>query len=156
MYGQVSVNTLPQKKKTILFEGKYNVIFKMPNDYFFEGEFICETVSHGFCYPSSRLTLRLGKKTFQKTANDYFEALCQIREELEKGKIFPCCYGACKNVFPYGLTRGMGNGLKAYKLEFGEQAKVLVNIFAHDKNFEPATVADQKKYYEDYCNSFIW
>jgi len=155
MLNQVSVNTV-SKKKTVFLEGKYNVIFKMPNDYFFEGEFSCETVSIGYCYPSSRLTLKLGEKIFQKTASDYFESLCLIRENLEKENIYPCCLGACKNVYPSGMSRGMGNGLTAYKLEFGEQTKMLVNIFDHDKNFEPATVVEQKKFYEDYCNSFSW
>ena len=156
MLKQVTVDAIPKRNKTVSLDGKYNVIFKMQNDYFFEGEFICETISFGYCYPSSQLTLRLGRKILQKRATDYFDALCHIREDLEKQNIYPCCFGACENVYPSGLVRGMYNGLKAYKLEFGQPAKTLVNIFEHDKNFEPTTVADQKKFYQDYCNSFSW
>jgi hypothetical protein len=156
MIHQVSADSVRNKKKTVFLEGKYNVIFKMPNNYFFEGEFICEMVSIGFCYPTSQLTLTLGKKIFKKTASDYFEALCRIRQELEKQDIYPCCLGACKNVYPSGFSRGMGNGLNAYQLEFGKQAKTLVHIFSYDQNVEPVTVAEQKKFYEDYCNSFSW
>ena len=75
---------------------------------------------------------------------------------MEKENIYPCCYGASVNVYPYKLTRGMYNGLKAYKLEFGVSAKTLIHIFAHDQDFKPATVAEQRKFYEDYCNSFSW
>lgn len=156
MINQISINDVHKSKKTVLLDGSFNVIFKMSDNNFFEGEFICETVSYSFCYPSSHLTLQLGEKTFQKSARDYFEALCKMREDLEQQQIYPCCYGACKNVYPIGLVRGMGNGLKAYNLEFGEQAKKLVNIFAGNKDIEPVTVAEQKKFYEDYCNSFSW
>jgi len=88
-------------------------------------------------------------------ATDYFEAFCQIRLQLEPEKLVPFCYGASRNVYPSGMGRDMGKGLKAYRVTPGKPAtmKDLVNIFDQGPDVVPASVADQKKYWEDWWES---
>jgi hypothetical protein len=83
-------------------------------------------------------------------ADDYFEAFCEIRLQLEKEGLLPFCYGASHNVYPSGMARGMGAGLTAYKLEKGKQAssKDLVEIFTEGPDIIPASIALQKQFYE--------
>src|SRR6185295_18354608 len=71
-------------------------------------------------------------RTIDAEASDYFEALCQIRLSLEKDGLIPFCYGASLNVYPSGMARDMGAGLKAYKLTIGKHARMqdLVEIFS--------------------------
>ena len=152
----ISKNLSKEKTKKIFLDGKFKVKCKLSNEKSVEGEFICETVAYGFSDPVSRLTLLLCERRYQKIAEDYFEALCNIRELLEKENIFPFCYGACEDVYPIGMRRGVDSGLNAYQLEFGEQAKKLVHIFDSEDNLIPVPVAVQRKYFKDYCNSFRW
>jgi hypothetical protein len=88
-------------------------------------------------------------------ADDFFDALCQIRLELEKEKLIPFCYGASLNVYPSGMARDMGAGKRAYKLKIGEPAttKNLVNIFAEGPDIIPVFVAVQKNFFKDWCDS---
>ena len=73
-----------------------------------------------------------------------------IRRELETDRILLHCYGASRNVYPSGMGRDMGAGLKAYKLTIGKRARMedLVFIFDTGNDVEPATVSAQKEFYE--------
>jgi hypothetical protein len=88
-------------------------------------------------------------------ANDYFEALCQIRERLAEGGLHPFCYGASLNVYPSGMARDMGAGLKAYKMTIGKHARLedLVEIFAAGPDVKPSTVAEQRAFWERWLNT---
>jgi hypothetical protein len=93
---------------------------------------------------------------FCVTASDYFEALCQIRNELETNGWRPICYGSSKDVYPSGMARDMGcRGLKAYRLQIGEPAKLadLVEIFDSAPDMEPASVAEQEQFFERWLRS---
>jgi len=69
--------------------------------------------------------------------------------------LLPFCYGASLNVFPSGMSRDMGLGLKAYRLTKGHQAfnKDLVSIFDAGPDVIPSFVVNQKEYYEDWIES---
>lgn len=83
-------------------------------------------------------------------ADDYFEALCQIREQLEKKSLIPFCYGASLNVYPSSLGRQVQNGLSAYQLAIGRHARDLVHIFYANHDVIPATVQRQKEFFDEW------
>ena len=101
------------------------------------------------------LSLELGTNTISATADDGFDAFCEIRRSLELEGIYPECIGAARHVFPSGMCRSMGNGLMAYKLVLGSQAltKDLVNIFDHEGDFSPATVDEQEAFFDEWIAS---
>ncbi|WP_192247424.1 hypothetical protein [Mesorhizobium silamurunense] len=78
-----------------------------------------------------RLTCSYRNKVIEAEEDDYFEALCQIRKQLEVEGILPFCYGASCNVFPEGTVTDMSRGLVVCKVKAGERPKEseLVNIF---------------------------
>src|SRR5262249_20140780 len=91
-------------------------------------------------------------RTIGAQASDYFEALCQVRQELERERLIPFCYGASLNVYPSGMARDMGAGLKAYRLTMGKQARSqdLVDIFAEGPDRIPAPVSAQREFFEQW------
>ncbi len=102
-----------------------------------------------------RLRCEYLDKTAEGTATDFFQALCDVRCLLAKDVLIPFCYGASLNVYPSGMARNMGQGLKAYKLAAGRHAKTdkLVGIFAHGPDVIPASVAAQEQFYRDWLTS---
>lgn len=94
-------------------------------------------------------------KELKSIKYDFFDALCEIRIELEKYNLIPFCYGASLNVFPSGMGRQMSLGISAYKLELGKKTteKDLVGIFDVGTDIIPATVEEQSKFYIEWCQS---
>lgn len=94
-------------------------------------------------------------KVAQSQATDFFEALCQIRNQLGREGLIPFCYGASMNVYPSGMARQMGAGLKAYKIEMGRQAKMadLVEIFAAGPDVIPCSVDMQREHFDQWIAS---
>lgn len=88
-------------------------------------------------------------------ATDYFESFCQIRLLLDSEKLIPFCYGASLNVYPSGMCRDMGGGMRAYRLKLGKtpMRDDLVSIFDQGADVIPATVGNQKKYFDDWVKS---
>jgi hypothetical protein len=74
---------------------------------------------------------------------DFFEALMQLRQELEKAGALLCCFGASEDVHPSGMQRSMGPAMLAYKTRMGCPAtrQDVVNIFEADETVIPSTVA---------------
>ena len=101
------------------------------------------------------LTLEMGPERVQAQESDFFEALAKIREVLERRGLVPVCYGASRNVFPSGMARDMGAGLKAYKLTLGQQAftKDLVGIFDTGPDIDAVFVEEQERFYNGWLNS---
>jgi hypothetical protein len=101
------------------------------------------------------LTCRYRDKTISSDATDFFEALVSIRRQLQADGLAPYCYGASLNVFPSGMARDMGQGLKAYKLTLGKHAKSadLVDIFDEGTDVAPADVDAQEQFYRDWLGS---
>src|SRR5262245_24713701 len=94
------------------------------------------------------LTCRYRDKSISSEATDYFEALALIRRQLQSEGLIPYCYGASLNVFPSGMGRDMGQGLRVYKLTLGKHAKMtdLVDIFDEGADVAPADVDAQEEF----------
>lgn len=105
---------------------------------------------------SDRISLKLEfeDQCIIKAADDYFEAMCEIRRELEKNNLKLNCYGASKNVYPSGMCRDMGMGLKAYKMRLGIHVRMsdLVIIFETGPDVEPATVEEQHNFFQQWAS----
>lgn len=97
----------------------------------------------------------LNKTVIEKEAENYFEALIELRMELEKMNIKLLCKGCCKNVYPSGMLLSMGTGRKAYALTYGKPAKVdsLVDIFDSCSIEEYGTIDQQLEFFENWTNS---
>lgn len=95
-----------------------------------------------------------GKQIFG-SASDYFDSLRMIRNQLDKERLKPVCYGASRNCFPSNMSRDMGSGLQIYKLEIGKQAATsdIVSIFSSGPDVEAVTVAEQEDFYREWIAS---
>ena len=104
---------------------------------------------------SDALTLEYAGKRLAIADEDYFEALCRIREELESEGLRPLCHGASQNVYPSGMSRQMGGGWRAYKLTLGQVGRVadLVDIFTTNPDVVPVSVAEQREFYSRWLES---
>ena len=80
------------------------------------------------------------------TSSDYFEAFTDIRRRLAKKNIFPLCYGASRDIWPSGMARDMGQGLRGYKLKMGIPGGEMFEIFATGPDINPVTPEEQKEY----------
>jgi hypothetical protein len=116
-----------------------------------QGVFTLEEGEGDLC----RLRLQHAGGELTVEAFDYFEALCQIRRELEKSGWRPVCYGGSKSVYPSGMCRDMGRGLKAYRLQLGRPARLedLVGIFESGPDVEPASVEEQRAFHDLWMRS---
>jgi len=79
----------------------------------------------------------------EERAFDAFEALCQVREKLEPEGWRIGVAGAQADVWPSGMARDQGGGLKAYRMT-EEQVGGLVDTFEPVDPATVTTVADQR------------
>ncbi|WP_189350126.1 MULTISPECIES: hypothetical protein [unclassified Mesorhizobium] len=102
-----------------------------------------------------RLTCSYRNKVIEAEEDDYFEALCQIRKQLEVEGILPFCYGASCNVFPEGTVTEMSRGLVVCKVKTGEHPNKsnLVNIFDQGYDVVPVFVHMQQKFWDTWLAS---
>jgi len=102
-----------------------------------------------------KLILKFAGRQLHRTDTDLFHALVFIRQELEKDNLLLNCYGASKHVYPSAMAINMGAGEMAYKLTLGKKAKTedLVSIFDVGADIVPATVNQQKDFYNDWLRS---
>ena len=112
---------------------------------------ITETESPHIC----TLTCHYRGKSIRAEASDFFEALCLIRRKLESEGLIPFCYGASLNVYPSGMGRDMGLGLRAYRMKPGRHATLadLVDIFDTGPDVKPSTVEMQRRFWLDWVSS---
>ena len=110
----------------------------------------------GFSRRECRITLRYERGEVHGVGTDFFNAFCRIREQLAGSGIYPVCYGASRNVYPNGMSRSMGAGLKAYRLQMGRQAEQedLVHIFDSGPDIELATVEAQKAFADGWFDQY--
>lgn len=103
------------------------------------------------------LKLQFNNKEYTKTDENLFNAILSIRKELEKEDFLMNCYGGSKQVYPSSMALSMGYGRKAYKLQLGQPAKTadLVDIFETDNDVIPATIEEQKTFYENWLKSIL-
>lgn len=104
-----------------------------------------------------KLGLSFGDERLERSAEDFFSALVGIREFLEPAGLLPRLYGASIDVYPSPMSRSMGAGVKAYKLEPCKQAasKDLVSIFDSGPDIKPATIEAQEAFYENWLKSLL-
>jgi len=102
-----------------------------------------------------RCVLRLwnGEVDITEEATDFFEALCKVRLKLEARGVFVATYGGSRAVFPSGMCRDMGAGLKAYRLSLGQRGGSLVEIFDTGPDLEVATVEQQRAFFKQWLSS---
>ena len=102
-----------------------------------------------------KVSLQFNSREIASTAHDYFSAMCSIRRVLEKENGLLHCYGASRNVYPSGMCRDMGAGMKAYKMQMGSHARLsdLVCIFDTGPDISPATVDEQERFYKEWLAS---
>lgn len=102
--------------------------------------------------------IRLEQGTEVRTAesgDDFFEALKQLRQELEKTGALLHCFGASENVYPSGMQRSMGPAALAYKTRIGFPALLrdIVNIFEADETVVSSTVEQQERFHREWIDS---
>lgn len=96
-----------------------------------------------------RLAVSFSGEEIVREANEFFSALCSIRTALEAMGLMPRCYGSSRNVYPSGMSRGMGAGDKAYRLYPGQSGRSsdIVDIFEDGPDVDPVSVQIQEAYY---------
>jgi hypothetical protein len=111
--------------------------------------FVCEEVGR-----DCRITCVVRGETHFADAPDFFMALQIIRRRaLEPMGLIPFCYGASLKVWPSGMSRDMGRGLKAYKMELGASATELVGIFDAGPDIVPSKVQLQEEFWREWKDS---
>ena len=102
-----------------------------------------------------RLSLRFAEEEITYSAEFYWEALCNIRRELEQNSILVHCYGGSKNIYPSGMALNMGLGAMAYRLTLEQPAKAsdMVSIFDTGTDVTPTTVKDQELFFKKWLES---
>ncbi len=94
-------------------------------------------------------------KVIKADEEDFFEALFQIRQELEIDGLLPFCYGANANVYPENTVMEKSRGLMACKVKMGQlpQGTDLVDIFDDGPDVIPVFVAIQQQFWEEWLAS---
>jgi hypothetical protein len=102
-----------------------------------------------------RLAVTFGDEEIARDADDFFAALRSIRAVLWVAGLTPRCYGSSRNVYPSGMTRGMGTGDKAYRLYLGRRGRTedIVDIFEDGSDVDPVSVQVQETYYREWLGS---
>jgi hypothetical protein len=72
------------------------------------GKQLPATVFLGEVEDEWKITLAFGNNIFTASAGDYFDAFCEIREQLKSLGLLPLCFAASRNVYPSGMSRSMG------------------------------------------------
>ncbi|MFE3574657.1 hypothetical protein [Lysinibacillus sp. NPDC059133] len=80
---------------------------------------------------------------------NFFLALQSLRQHLEDKHIQIMCNGAALNVYPSQMQLSMGTGHLAYKIKFGEPARLkdIVDIFEFDNDLRFVKIEEQFSYY---------
>lgn len=107
-------------------------------------------------HPPWKVSLVMGDLVnIESGGDDLFEALVNVRIEAEKFGILTLCNGARKDVYPSAMSRSMGGGVMAYKLEKGKQARRsdMINIFESCDESQIASPTDQRRFYESWLES---
>jgi len=82
-------------------------------------------------------------ESVEARANDAFEALCLVRDELEPHGWRIGVAGAQADVWPSGMARDQGGGLRAYRMT-EERVGGLVDTFEPVDPASVTTVAEQR------------
>ena len=103
----------------------------------------------------AQITLNYNQTSLTKTADDFFDALRQIRLELETQNAMILCNGARIDAYPSGMSRQMSLGRIVYLNQTGQPAKHKTAIFDKADADWVASVAEQDKYHRDWLASLL-
>ncbi len=105
--------------------------------------------------PARLIFSGLGFDRREFLADDVFDALVSLRRELEEMGAQLLCTGARPDVFPSGMSRAMGGGIKAYVNRMGLPARNtdLVNIFDSAESEIVGSVAEQIEFHMQWIES---
>lgn len=123
----------------------------------YEVELEARYLGRNFPLPEWRLEVREeGRPARAFEARDVFDALIACRAERESHGEKLLCMGARTDVWPSGMSRDMGGGLKAYVMRYGEQAhrKDLVHIFDEAPEALVGSVREQRDFFEGWASFF--
>jgi len=113
-----------------------------------------------------RMTLQAdGLGPWSAPGEDYFDALCNLRLELEAAGLRICVTGARVDAHPSGLSRDMGGGQMVYLLRRRRLADRLlgrrrgrtgrlVDLLSPAPCELVGTVAEQREFFENWWNGF--
>ncbi|MFD7169719.1 hypothetical protein [Streptomyces violascens] len=68
-------------------------------------------------FSGTEYTVRItyGTRSSEHTSWNFFEALAQVRTDLERDGLKPAVEGACRDVYPSRMALEMGGGRRAYR-----------------------------------------
>ena len=98
-------------------------------------------------YPELTVTLTAPTRTWTATGFDVFEALMNLREQLDTEGIRLCCNGARRNAWASGMQRDMGQGRFVYVLDDEQSGRHQVETLADAPCEDVGTVHEQREYY---------
>lgn len=79
---------------------------------------------------------------------DLFDALVDVRRQLEVDGWLLALQGARRDTFPSGMTREMAGGARVYVLRVGEQARDTVGTFDDAPAELLGTVEEQQRHFD--------
>ena len=102
-----------------------------------------------------KLELCYRNRTIESSAENYFDALTNLRRKLEKDNIQILCKGTNRNVYPSAMQLNMGTGRNAYTLTMHKQAMQcdVVDIFEPSSVDEYVSVDEQERYFNLWAES---
>ena len=102
-----------------------------------------------------QIEIDFNDQKISKMDDNFFQALQNLRKELEDKNIQIMCNGAAKNVFPSPMQLSMGSGRTAYLLKLGQQAKNadIIDIFDCLDSLTFVNVKEQEVFYKDWIKS---
>lgn len=106
------------------------------------------------------ISLRFSDSTytaFELHGEDGFDVLCQLRQLLESDGRLLVCNGSRRDVYPSGMCRDMGWGMKAYVLRIGQTTcdADLVDIYEPCDVERAVRVEQQLEYLEEWRRSIM-
>lgn len=95
-----------------------------------------------------RVRIILNGESYEAVDSDFFTSFQQARAPFEAAGSRFLCYGASLGVWPSGMARDMGAGLKAYRLREDRPPTMedLVDIFGSGDDVRPCTVGEQSAF----------
>ena len=83
-------------------------------------------------------------------AGDLFDALVEVRRQLEPDGWLVAVQGARRDTYPSGMARDMGGGASVYVLRLGEPARERVRTFDDAPPELLGTVEEQRRHYDTF------
>ncbi|MEU6645028.1 hypothetical protein ABZ863_21035 [Saccharomonospora sp. NPDC046836] len=105
--------------------------------------------SGGLLPEQYRIELTTGGATYEASGPDMFEALVNLRRQVEPFGWLVALQGSRLDTYPSGIARDMGGGLRVYVLRAG-RAALFDDLVATLDDAEPdqlATVDEQRAYW---------